>query len=110
MLITDIKIRKIGQGETRLRTVVSVTFDDSFVVHEIKVIEGKNRIFVSMPNKKTKIGQFRDIAHPINKKMRDYIESEVVNAYKKYTKEQENNTISNPDTHFNFETCLVEAE
>ncbi|MEE1043206.1 MAG: septation regulator SpoVG, partial [Clostridia bacterium] len=64
MNITDIKIRKIN-SEGRMKAVVSVTFDDVFVVHDIKIIEGTDKMFVAMPSRKTPEGEYRDIAHPI---------------------------------------------
>lgn len=65
MQVTDVKIRKIS-GESRLRGVASITFDNSFVVNDIRVIEGARGIFIAMPSRKTTKGTFRDIAHPVN--------------------------------------------
>ena len=80
MKITDIKIRKINAAG-RMKAVVSVTFDDEFVVHDIKVIEGADKLFVAMPSRKTPEGDFRDIAHPINSGTRDVIQSEIIKKY-----------------------------
>lgn len=80
MKITDIKIRKIN-AEGRMKAVVSVTFDDEFVVHDIKVIEGEDKLFVAMPSRKTPEGDFRDIAHPINSSAREIIQSEIIKKY-----------------------------
>lgn len=80
MRITDIRIRKINT-DGRMRAVVSVTFDDEFVVHDIKVIEGADKLFVAMPSRKTPEGEYRDIAHPINSNMRELIQNEIIRAY-----------------------------
>ena len=77
MEITDIKIRKIN-AEGRMKAVVSVTFDDSFVVHDIKVIEGQEKLFIAMPSRKTPDGEFKDIAHPINADMRETLQNMIL--------------------------------
>lgn len=82
MQITDIKIRRMN-ADGRMRAVVSVTFDGAFAVHDIKVIEGTDGLFVAMPSRKTPDGGFRDIAHPINSEMREKIQSEIVKEYEK---------------------------
>jgi len=80
MNITDIRIRKINH-EGKMKAVVSITFDDSFVVHDVKVVEGTNGLFVAMPSKKTPDGEYRDIAHPISTDAREVIQSAVLKAY-----------------------------
>lgn len=80
MNITDIKIRKIN-AEGKMKAVVSVTFDDVFVVHDIKIIEGTEKLFVAMPSRKTPEGEYRDIAHPINAEMRQKLQSEIISKY-----------------------------
>lgn len=80
MEITDIRIRKIN-SEGRMKAVVSVTFDDTFVVHDIKVIEGQEKLFVAMPSRKTPDGEFKDIAHPINTEMREKLENAIIREY-----------------------------
>lgn len=80
MEITDIKIRKINT-EGRMKAVVSVTFDDSFVVHDIKVIEGQEKLFIAMPSRKTPDGEFKDIAHPINADMRETLQNTILGKY-----------------------------
>ncbi len=80
MQITDIKIRRIN-AEGKMRAVVSITFDNEFVVHDIKVIEGADKLFIAMPSRKTPEGEYRDIAHPINSNMREVIESKIIEAY-----------------------------
>ena len=66
MNITDVRVRKIAK-EGKMRAVVSITIDDEFVVHDIKVIEGEKGLFIAMPSRKSSDGEYRDIAHPINK-------------------------------------------
>ena len=80
MNITDIRVRKIN-AEGRMKAVVSVTFDDCFAVHDIKVIENEDKVFIAMPNKRLKDGTFKDVAHPINFEFRQYIEGKVIEAY-----------------------------
>lgn len=70
MQITDVRIRKIAT-DGKMKAIVSVTFDDQFVVHDIKVIEGQNGLFIAMPSRKTPDGEFKDIAHPINTDSRE---------------------------------------
>ena len=81
--ITDIKVRKVSE-EGKMKAVVSVTFDNMFVVHDIKVIEAKDKLFVAMPSRKTPEGEFKDIAHPINARMREFLHKEILNKYTEY--------------------------
>ena len=83
MEITDIKIRKLN-AEGRMKAVVSVTFDNEFVVHDIKVIEGTDKLFVAMPSRKTPEGDYRDIAHPINVSMRERLQTDIINVYNEH--------------------------
>lgn len=80
MQITDVRMRKV-ENAGKLKGVASVTFDDEFVVHDIKVIEGTDKLFVAMPSRKTPEGDYRDIAHPINNRMRDFVQSEIIKKY-----------------------------
>jgi stage V sporulation protein G len=80
MKITDVRIKKVG-NEGKLRAYVSVTFDDSFVVHNLKVIDGQSGIFVAMPSRKTTSGEFKDVAHPINSAFREVLQKAVLDAY-----------------------------
>ena len=80
MQITDIRIRKIAK-EGKMKAVVSVTFDNAFVVHDIKVIEGEKGLFIAMPSRKATDGEYRDIAHPINSETRDKIQSIILEKY-----------------------------
>ncbi|MDR2733089.1 MAG: septation regulator SpoVG [Spirochaetota bacterium] len=82
MKITDILVKKV-QGEGRLKAYVSVTFDNCFAVHNMKVIDGKNGIFVAMPSRKTNKGEFKDVAHPINMEFRTVLQDFVLEAYAK---------------------------
>jgi len=78
--ITDVKVRKINE-EGRMKAVVSVTFDNEFVVHDIKVIDGENGLFIAMPSRKTNEGEFKDIAHPINRETRAKLQEAILKAY-----------------------------
>ena len=87
MNITDIRIRKITK-EGRMKAVVSITLDDEFVVHDIKVIESDNGLFVAMPSRQTPDGEYRDIAHPINSETRHMIQTTILDAYTKEMQEE----------------------
>ena len=80
MQITDIRIRKIAK-EGKMKAVVSITIDDEFVVHDIKVIEGEKGLFIAMPSRKATDGEYRDIAHPINSETRDRIQTIILEKY-----------------------------
>ena len=80
MQITDVRLRKVN-SENRMKAVASVTFDNQFVVHDIKVIESANGLFIAMPSRKASNGEFKDIAHPINKETRAIIEKAIFEAY-----------------------------
>ncbi len=91
MEITDIRIRRV-EADGKLKAYVTVTFDDCFVVHNIKVIEGKNGAFIAMPSRKTKTGEYKDVAHPINSDFRSKLQINILRAYEKEPVESE-------DTH-----------
>ena len=80
MQITDVRVRKVTK-EGKMRAVVSITIDNEFVVHDIKVIEGEKGLFIAMPSRKASDGEYRDIAHPINSETRDRIQSLILEAY-----------------------------
>ncbi len=80
MQITDVRIRKVAK-DGKMKAVVSVTFDNEFVVHDIKVIEGEKGLFIAMPSRKALDGEFRDIAHPINSDTREKIQKSVLEKY-----------------------------
>ncbi len=88
MNVTDVRIRKI-RDEGRMRAVVSVTFDDAFVVHDIKIIEGQNGLFVAMPSRRVGDSDYRDIAHPIHQQMRNELAEVVFSEYEKALMEEE---------------------
>ncbi|HHU64165.1 MAG TPA: septation regulator SpoVG [Clostridiales bacterium] len=80
MKITDVRIRRIN-SEGKMKAIVSVTFDEEFVVHDIKIIEGQNGMFIAMPSRKTPDGEYKDIAHPINAQTREMIQTAVLEKY-----------------------------
>ena len=88
MTITDVWVRKITK-EGKLRAIVSITLDNEFVVHDIKVIEGEKGLFIAMPSKKSADGEFRDIAHPINSSTRESIQSVILEKYQESLTEEE---------------------
>ncbi|ABR46392.1 SpoVG family protein [Alkaliphilus metalliredigens QYMF] len=80
MKVTDVRIRKVA-AEGKMKAIVSVTFDEEFVVHDIKIIEGQNGLFIAMPSRKMGEGDFRDIAHPINSDTRSKIQDAIFAEY-----------------------------
>ncbi len=89
MEITDIRVRKINK-EGKMKAVVSVTFNNSFVVHDIKVIESLDKLFIAMPSRKTPDGEFKDIAHPINIEMRQVLQDAILQKYEATLIQEEN--------------------
>ena len=88
MQITDVRVRKITK-EGKMKAVVSITLDDEFVVHDIKVIEGEKGLFIAMPSKKATDGEYRDIAHPINSSTRENLQKVILENYEKALEEPE---------------------
>ena len=88
MQITDVRVRKITK-EGKMKAIVSITLDDEFVVHDIKVIEGEKGLFIAMPSKKAADGEYRDIAHPINSATRENIQRIILESYEKAAAEPE---------------------
>ncbi len=82
MDITDIRIRRVT-GEGKLRAYVTVTFDECFVIHNVKVIEGRTGLFIAMPSRKTKAGDYKDIAHPICPEFRNRLQDSIVKSYER---------------------------
>ncbi|MCL2573562.1 MAG: septation regulator SpoVG [Defluviitaleaceae bacterium] len=80
MKITDIRIKMV-EREGRMKAIASVVFDDEFVVHEIKIVEGERGLFIAMPSRKTNNGDFRDIAHPVSSEVRERIQNAVLQKY-----------------------------
>lgn len=89
MQITDVRVRRLN-GDGKMKAIVSITFDDEFVVHDIKVIEGQNGLFIAMPSRRMGDGDFRDIAHPLVSETRNKIKDAVLDAYERALAEQEN--------------------
>ena len=88
MNITDVRIRKVAD-EGKMKAIVSITFDNEFVVHDIKIIDGQNGLFIAMPSRKMNEGDFRDIAHPILSETRNKIKDAIFAEYEKLLDEQE---------------------
>lgn len=80
MDITDVRVRKVITS-SRMKAIATVTFDDCFVVRDIKVIDGQNGLFVAMPSRKSADGQFRDVAHPIKQEFREIIEKRIIEVF-----------------------------
>lgn len=81
MQITDVRVRKVAK-EGKMKAIVSITLDNEFVVHDIKVIEGEKGVFIAMPSRKATDGEYRDIAHPINSETRDRIQDIILAKYR----------------------------
>src|SRR5882757_2531222 len=88
MQITDIRIRRVA-SEGKLKAYVTVTFDESFVVHNVKIIEGKSGVFIAMPSRKTKTGEYKDIAHPINSDFRSDLQRQILARYEELPHDSE---------------------
>ena len=88
MQITDIRVRKI-ESSSKMKAIVSITIDDAFVIHDIKVIESPTRLFIAMPSRQNREGEYKDIAHPINSETREMLQNVILEAYEKATKEEE---------------------
>lgn len=89
MKISDVRIRIVKKDDNKLKAVASITIDECFVVHDIKVIEGREGLFISMPSRKTPDGEYKDIVHPINTETREQIRDAILVAYEKADKEEE---------------------
>ncbi|HIX76295.1 MAG TPA: septation regulator SpoVG [Candidatus Fusicatenibacter merdavium] len=87
MNITDVRVRKVAK-EGKMKAVVSITIDDEFVVHDIKVIEGEKGMFIAMPSRKATDGEYRDIAHPINSQTRERIQNIILEKYEQTAAEE----------------------
>ena len=88
MQITDVRVRKVAK-EGKLKAVVSITLDEEFVVHDIKVIEGEKGLFIAMPSKKSADGEYRDIAHPINSGTRERIQNIILEKYEEAIQQED---------------------
>jgi stage V sporulation protein G len=80
MEITDIRVRKVS-GEGKLKAYVTITFDNCFVVHNVKIIEGKTGVFIAMPSRKTRAGDYKDVAHPITPEFRADMQNKILDKY-----------------------------
>ncbi len=88
MEITDVRVRRITR-EGKMKAIVSITLDNEFVIHDIKVIQGDKGLFIAMPSRKSADGEFRDIAHPINSETRERIQSTILERYEVVSNEEE---------------------
>ena len=86
MQVTDVRVRKI-EKEGKMKAIVSITLDNEFVIHDIKVIEGEKGLFIAMPSRKAADGEYRDIAHPINSETRDMTQNVILHKYEMTTLE-----------------------
>ena len=98
MKITSVNVRKIEKEGSRMKGIASVLLDDSFAVHDIRIIEGDNGLFIAMPSRKTATGGYRDIAHPINPEVRAMFEDAILEAYKNAPDEEENEESEEEDS------------
>lgn len=96
MDITDVRIRKVND-EGKMKAIVSITFDDEFVVHDIKIIEGQNGPFIAMPSRKMSEGDFRDIAHPLVSETRNKIRDAIFEEYEKVLAQKSAETEEEPE-------------
>ena len=87
MKITSVSVRKITKDNSRLRGIASVVIDDSFAVHDIRIIEGDNGLFIAMPSRKTATGEYKDVCHPINTDVRSLFTDAILNEYNNTTEE-----------------------
>lgn len=83
MEITSVKIRKVEKENSRMKGIASVVVDNAIAIHDIRIIEGDNNLFIAMPSRKTPAGEYKDIVHPINQEVRTMFEKEILDAYEK---------------------------
>lgn len=88
MQVTDVRIRKI-EKEGKMKAIVSITLDDEFVIHDIKIIEGEKGLFIAMPSRKARDGEYRDIAHPINSDTREKVQNIILEKYAAFLEEEQ---------------------
>ena len=81
MKITSVNVRKVEKEDSRMKGTASVLIDDCFAIHDIRIIEGDNGLFIAMPSRKTPVGEYKDIAHPINQEVRTMFEKAILDAY-----------------------------
>lgn len=92
MKITDVRVRKMTK-DGKMKAIVSITIDDEFVVHDIKVIDGERGLFIAMPSRKASDGEYKDIAHPINTETRTSIQNLILEAYEKALEEDDEQAV-----------------
>ncbi len=111
MNITDVRVRKIND-EGKMKAVVSITFDDEFVVHDIKIIDGQNGLFIAMPSRKMGEGDFRDIAHPLVSETRNKIKDAIFAEYEKVLAEKESEAAEStaPEAEVTDEAASAEED
>lgn len=97
MQITDVRLRRVN-SEGRMKAIASITIDDEFVIHDIRIIDGNNGLFVAMPSKRTPDGEFRDIAHPISSASREKIQTAVLEEYDRAAVAEEQETEAQDET------------
>ena len=86
MQVTDVRVRRV-EKEGKMKAIVSITLDNEFVIHDIKVIEGEKGLFIAMPSRKTSDGKYKDIAHPLNSETRELLQSAILTAFYKFQEE-----------------------
>ncbi len=86
--VTDVRVRLVKTESGKLKGVASIVIDDCFALHDIKIIESQDGVFMAMPSKKTSDGEYKDIAHPINSETREYLKSKVLEAYQRAVDEE----------------------
>lgn len=99
MKITSVNVRRIEKENSRMKGIASVLLDDSFAVHDIRIIEGDNGVFIAMPSRKTATGGYRDIAHPINSEGRQMFEEAILAEYEKQASSETSNAIGDSDNN-----------
>ncbi|WJP97745.1 septation regulator SpoVG [Macrococcus bovicus] len=109
MKVTDVRLRKI-ETDGRMKALVSITLDEVFVIHDLRVIEGNSGLFVAMPSKRTPDGEFRDIAHPINSEMRQEIQQAVMKVYDETPEASSEQADSGIQTYEDEAATSVEVE
>lgn len=85
--VTDVKVRLVKPENGKLKGVASIVIDDCFALHDIKIIESQDGVFMAMPSKKTSNGEYKDIAHPINSETREFLKTKILDAYRKALEE-----------------------
>ena len=108
MIITDVRVRRVAK-EGKMKAVVSITIDDEFVVHDIKVIEGEKGLFIAMPSRKASDGEYKDIAHPINSATREKIQRIILEKYEATTEETEEESLEGKEITILFIATVLQS-